>query len=98
MGSPSQPRLVLGLPEFLLLKGRPTNLKAVQWILYRRFRVGRKGLLQGPEKVLHHPGKGCLVGFGIVLPKAEPGVFYKNVWLWSILAVVIFAALNILFW
>jgi hypothetical protein len=33
-----------------------------------------------------------------VLPKDEPVVFYKNVWLWSILAVVIFAALNILFW
>ena len=33
-----------------------------------------------------------------VLPKEEPVPFYKNVWLWAILAVCIFAALNILFW
>ena len=32
------------------------------------------------------------------LPKEEPVPFYKNVWLWAILAVCIFAALNILFW
>ena len=30
-----------------------------------------------------------------VLPKEEPVPFYKNVWLWAILAVCIFAALNI---
>ena len=33
-----------------------------------------------------------------VLPKQEPVPFYKNVWLWALLAVCIFAALNILFW
>jgi SSS family solute:Na+ symporter len=33
-----------------------------------------------------------------VLPKEEPVPFYKNVWLWAILAVCIFATLNILFW
>ena len=33
-----------------------------------------------------------------VLPKEEPVPFYKNVWLWAILAVCIFAALNIMFW
>jgi SSS family solute:Na+ symporter len=32
------------------------------------------------------------------LPKEEPVPFYKNVWLWAILAVCIFATLNILFW
>jgi solute:Na+ symporter, SSS family len=32
------------------------------------------------------------------LPKEDPVPFYKNVWLWAILAVCIFAALNILFW
>ena len=33
-----------------------------------------------------------------VLPKEEPVPFYKNVWLWALLAVCIFATLNILFW
>jgi SSS family solute:Na+ symporter len=33
-----------------------------------------------------------------VLPKEEPVPFYKNVWLWAILAVCIFVTLNILFW
>jgi SSS family solute:Na+ symporter len=33
-----------------------------------------------------------------ILPKEEPVPFYKNVWLWALLAVCIFAALNILFW
>jgi SSS family solute:Na+ symporter len=33
-----------------------------------------------------------------ILPKEEPVLFYKNVWLWAILAVCIFAALNIIFW
>ncbi len=32
------------------------------------------------------------------LPTAEPVPFYKNEYLWAILVVVIFAALNILFW
>ncbi len=39
-----------------------------------------------------------LVYGATVLPKEEPVPFYKNVWLWAILAVCIFAALNILFW
>jgi SSS family solute:Na+ symporter len=33
-----------------------------------------------------------------ILPKEEPVPFYKNVWLWAILSVLIFAALNIIFW
>ncbi len=33
-----------------------------------------------------------------VLPKEEPVPFYKNVWLWALLSVCIFATLNILFW
>jgi SSS family solute:Na+ symporter len=33
-----------------------------------------------------------------VLAKEEPVPFYKNVWLWALLAVCIFAALNIIFW
>jgi SSS family solute:Na+ symporter len=32
------------------------------------------------------------------LPKEEPVPFYKNEWIWAGLVVVIFAALNILFW
>ena len=32
------------------------------------------------------------------LPKEEPVPFYKNEWMWAGLVVVIFAALNILFW
>ena len=39
-----------------------------------------------------------LVYGATILPKEEPVPFYKNVWLWAILAVCIFAALNILFW
>ena len=39
-----------------------------------------------------------LVYGATILPKEEPVPFYKNVWLWAILAVVIFAVLNILFW
>jgi SSS family solute:Na+ symporter len=39
-----------------------------------------------------------LVYGATVLPKEDPVPFYKNVWLWAILAVCIFAALNILFW
>jgi SSS family solute:Na+ symporter len=32
------------------------------------------------------------------LPKEPPVVFYKNEYLWAVLAVLIFAALNIMFW
>jgi SSS family solute:Na+ symporter len=39
-----------------------------------------------------------LVYGATILPKEEPVPFYKNVWLWALLAVCIFAALNILFW
>jgi SSS family solute:Na+ symporter len=39
-----------------------------------------------------------LVYGATILPKEEPVPFYKNVWLWAILAVCIFATLNILFW
>ena len=33
-----------------------------------------------------------------LLPKEEPVPFYKNEWTWAVLVVLIFAALNILFW
>ena len=37
--------------------------------------------------------------YGITkLPREEPVPFYKNEWTWAILVVIIFAALNILFW
>jgi SSS family solute:Na+ symporter len=39
-----------------------------------------------------------LVYGATILPKEDPVPFYKNVWLWAVLAVCIFAALNILFW
>jgi len=32
------------------------------------------------------------------LPTEEPVPFYKNEWTWALLVVVIFVALNILFW
>jgi SSS family solute:Na+ symporter len=32
------------------------------------------------------------------LPTEDPVPFYKNEWMWAILVVIIFAALNILFW
>jgi len=32
------------------------------------------------------------------LPKEDPVPLYKNEWTWAILVVIIFAALNILFW
>jgi SSS family solute:Na+ symporter len=32
------------------------------------------------------------------LPKEAPVPFYKNVYLWAVVAVIIFAFLNILFW
>ena len=39
-----------------------------------------------------------LVYGATILPKEEPVPFYKNEWTWAILAVLIFAALNIIFW
>ena len=39
-----------------------------------------------------------LVYGATILPKEEPVPFYKNVGLWAVLAVIIFAALNIMFW
>ena len=39
-----------------------------------------------------------LVYGATVLPQEEPVPFYKNVWLWALLSVCIFAALNIIFW
>jgi SSS family solute:Na+ symporter len=32
------------------------------------------------------------------LPQEEPVPFYRNEWFWTILAIVIFVALNIYFW
>src|ERR1035437_505001 len=52
-------------------------------------------LLTKPKPVAELEG---LVYGATVLPKEEPVPFYKNVWLWAILAVCIFATLNILFW
>jgi SSS family solute:Na+ symporter len=39
-----------------------------------------------------------LVYGATILPKEEPVPFYKNVYLWAVLSVCIFATLNILFW
>jgi SSS family solute:Na+ symporter len=39
-----------------------------------------------------------LVYGATILAKEEPVPFYKNVYIWAVLAVIIFAALNILFW
>jgi SSS family solute:Na+ symporter len=39
-----------------------------------------------------------LVYGATILPKEDPVPFYKNVYIWAVLAVIIFAALNILFW
>ncbi|MGA7340791.1 MAG: sodium:solute symporter family protein [Terracidiphilus sp.] len=39
-----------------------------------------------------------LVYGATILPKEEPVPFYKNEWMWAGLVIVIFAALNILFW
>jgi len=39
-----------------------------------------------------------LVYGATVLPKEEWVPFYKRVWVWALLAICIFAALNILFW
>jgi SSS family solute:Na+ symporter len=39
-----------------------------------------------------------LVYGATILPKEDPVPFYKNVWVWAVLAILIFAVLNILFW
>jgi len=39
-----------------------------------------------------------LVYGATILPKEDPVPFYKNVWLWALLAVATLVALNILFW
>jgi SSS family solute:Na+ symporter len=52
-------------------------------------------LLTKPRPVAELDG---LVYGATILPQEDPVPFYKNVWLWAILAVCIFAALNILFW
>jgi SSS family solute:Na+ symporter len=52
-------------------------------------------LLTKPRPVAELDG---LVYGATVLPKEEPVPFYKNVWMWAIVAVILFAGLNILFW
>ena len=52
-------------------------------------------MLTKPRPVAELDG---LVYGATVLPKEEPVPFYKNEWMWAGLVVVIFAALNILFW
>ncbi|MGA3011192.1 MAG: sodium/solute symporter [Terracidiphilus sp.] len=52
-------------------------------------------LLTKPKPIAELDG---LVYGATILPKEDPVPFYKNVWLWAILAVCIFATLNILFW
>ncbi|MDE3187007.1 MAG: Na+/galactose cotransporter, partial [Acidobacteriota bacterium] len=39
-----------------------------------------------------------LVYGATILPKEEPVPFYKNEYIWAVLVVILFAALNILFW
>jgi SSS family solute:Na+ symporter len=39
-----------------------------------------------------------LVYGATILPKEEPVPFYRNEYMWALLAVIIFAVLNILFW
>ena len=39
-----------------------------------------------------------LVYGATVLPKEEPVPFYKSEWMWAVVVMVIFAALNIIFW
>jgi SSS family solute:Na+ symporter len=52
-------------------------------------------LVTKPKSVTELNG---LVYGATVLPKEEWVPFYKRVWVWALLAVCIFAALNILFW
>jgi SSS family solute:Na+ symporter len=52
-------------------------------------------LLTKPKPVAELDG----LVYGVTkLPKEDPVPFYKNEWMWAGLVVVIFAALNILFW
>ena len=39
-----------------------------------------------------------LVYGATVLPKEEPVPFYKREWMWATIVIVIFVALNIIFW
>jgi len=39
-----------------------------------------------------------LVYGATVLPKEEPVPIYKNEWFWTVIAIVVFFALNIYFW
>jgi SSS family solute:Na+ symporter len=32
------------------------------------------------------------------LPKEEPVPFYKNEWYWATIAVILFVAINVIFW
>jgi SSS family solute:Na+ symporter len=52
-------------------------------------------LLTKPRPVAELDG---LVYGATTLPKEEPVPFYKNVWIWAVVAVIVFAGLNILFW
>ena len=52
-------------------------------------------MLTKPRPVAELDG---LVYGATVLPKEEPVPFYKNEWAWAFLVVIIFAALNIIFW
>ncbi len=52
-------------------------------------------MLTKPRPVAELEG---LVYGATVLPKEEPVPFYKNEWMWAFLVVIIFAALNIIFW
>jgi len=61
----------------------PASLSS-SWSAYSQTQAGR--------------GLDGLVYGATILPKEDPVPFYKNVWLWAILAVCIFATLNILFW
>jgi SSS family solute:Na+ symporter len=39
-----------------------------------------------------------LVYGATILPKEEPVPLYKNEWFWTVIAIVVFFALNIYFW
>jgi SSS family solute:Na+ symporter len=52
-------------------------------------------LLTQPRPVAELDG---LVYGATVLPTEEPVPFYKNEAMWAILVVIIFAALNMIFW
>jgi SSS family solute:Na+ symporter len=69
--------------------------RALWAFLFSAIVVAVVSLLTKPKPVAELDG---LCYSATVLPKEEPVPFYKNVWLWSTLAVCIFATLNILFW